>query len=279
MILYIIAKLFSKFKKEYNILMKKKYIIKYLARLKRIVQKVGELQRNNFYLDRKTNLVTDKDVHLMIDLNSEDMIKKYLSHEFPEIGFLGEESGRKDKKNSYWVVDPLDGTVNFYFYNPLFAISIALIEDHELVFALIYAPMTKEFFWAGKNEGAFFQSKLVKNHPSDTGKIVIGGYNNQKRCEHAKNFSLPGKQILNKIEMGCASLELAYVGTGRITSYILEKTRLWDIAAGVLFVKESGCLATNWKGQSWTIEDKYLLASNDQKIHKNILNKMSSKKE
>ncbi|MFZ5391846.1 MAG: inositol monophosphatase family protein [Patescibacteria group bacterium] len=259
--------------------MEKKYLSKYLLPVKNFVQKVGKLQRDKFYLDREINLSTSKDVHLKIDLESEEKIKKYLTDAFPEIGFLGEESGRNDAKKSYWVVDPLDGTVNYYFYNPLFAISIALVENQDIVFAIIYAPMTGEFFWAGKNEGAFFQGELVKNKQSKYSKVVIGGYNNQKRCEHASNFSLPGNQILNKIEMGCASLELAYVGTGRITSYILEKTRLWDIAAGVLFVKESGNVVTNWDGQKWTIKDKYLLASCNEKIHKKILKKISFSKE
>ncbi len=252
-----------------------KYLSKYLLPVKNIVQKVGKLQRDKFCLDREIILSTSKDVHLKIDFDSEERLKKYLTENFPEIGFLGEESGRGDNKNSYWVVDPLDGTVNYYFYNPLFAISVALVENQDVVFAIIYAPMTGEFFWAGKNEGAFFQGERVKNKRSEYSKTVIGGYNNQKRCEHVGNFSLPGNQILNKIEMGCASLELVYVGMGRITSYLLEKTRLWDIAAGVLFIEESENIITNWKGQKWTIKDKYLLASSNRKIHKKILKKIS----
>ncbi len=252
------------------------FLVKYLPTVQSITQQVGEKLKEDFYKERRIQKANSRDVHLSNDLLSENYIQKNLKRYFPKIGFWGEESGKNKVKKRYWVVDPLDGTVNYYFYNPFFAISIALVENKEIVFGLVYAPMADEFFWAAKGEGAFYQGnkiEIIKDNSFN--KAVYGGYNTRQRCVHISQFGLPGNKILNKMEMGCASLELVYVGMSRINTYLLENIRLWDVAAGIIFINEAGGQVTNWQGRDWTIGDKYLLASNNQKIHKKVLKKIS----
>ena len=147
---------------------------------------------------------------------------------------MTEESGKinNNDKDKVWIIDPIDGTTNFLHGIPHFAISIALRIDNELISALIYDPIKNEIFFAEKNNGAYFN-----NH-----RIRVSNKNDVEDCLFSSNPK--GLKIiypsLNMRNSGCAALDLAYVGSGRLDGFFQNKINLWDIAAGVLIVQEAG---------------------------------------
>ena len=148
--------------------------------------------------------------------------------------FLTEESGKiiNNDKDKIWIIDPIDGTTNFLHGIPHFAISIALKVENELKSALIHDPIKNEIFFAEKNNGAYFN-----NH-----RIRVSNKNDIEDCLFSSDQN--GVKIifptLNMRSTGCAALDLAYVGSGRLDGFFHNKINLWDIAAGLLIVEEAG---------------------------------------
>ena len=148
--------------------------------------------------------------------------------------FLTEESGKiiNNDKDKIWIIDPIDGTINFLHGIPHFAISVALKIENDLKSALIFDPIKNEIFFAEKNNGAYFN-----NH-----RIRVSSKSNIEDClfssnpEGLKNI-YPSLNIRNS---GSSALDLAYVGSGRLDGFFHNKINLWDIAAGVLIVNEAG---------------------------------------
>ena len=148
--------------------------------------------------------------------------------------FLTEESGKIENKdkNKVWIIDPIDGTTNFLHGIPHFAISLALKIDDELKCGLVHDPIKNETFFAEKNNGAFFN-----NH-----RIRVSNKNDLDDClfssdQHGLKIIFPNLNIRNS---GCAALDLAYVASGRLDGFFHNKINLWDVAAGLLIVKEAG---------------------------------------
>ena len=147
---------------------------------------------------------------------------------------MTEESGKieKNDKDKIWIIDPIDGTTNFLHGIPHFAISIALKVDNEIQSALIHDPIKNEIYFAERNNGAYFN-----NH-----RIRVSKKNNLDDCLFSSNsvgikFAF---QSLNIRNLGCAALDLAYVASGRLDGYFHNNINLWDVAAGILVVKEAG---------------------------------------
>ena len=168
------------------------------------------------------------------DLKTEKIILDELRKAKPNYTIISEENGvevNKDKRNS-WIVDPIDGTVNFLHGIPHFAISIAHMIEGEIVSGITFDPIKNEIFYAEKNNGAFFNNQRIR----------VSNKNNLDDCLFSSN-STGIKSIypdLNMRNSGCAALDLAYVGSGRLDGYFHNKINLWDIAAGILIVKEAG---------------------------------------
>ena len=150
----------------------------------------------------------------------------------PNYSIISEENGveiNKDKRNT-WIVDPIDGTVNFLHGIPHFAISIAYMTEGEIVSGITFDPIKNEIFYAEKNNGAFFNNQRIrvskKNNINDC--LFVTGDNVNKE------IGLPFRKS------GCAALDLAYVAAGRYDGYFQHGLSLWDIAAGIILVKEAG---------------------------------------
>ena len=145
-----------------------------------------------------------------------------------------EENGiekNKDKDNT-WIIDPIDGTVNFLHGVPHFAISLALKSNDEIISGLIFDPIKNEMFYAEKNNGSFFNNQRIRV---------------SKKSDLNNCLFVTGGKIINEIDLpyrksGCAALDLAYVASGRYDGYFQKNLNLWDIAAGILLVKEAGGL-------------------------------------
>ena len=229
--------------------------------------KVKEIQRK---IGQETNLVTE------IDRQSEQLIIGIIKRHFPQHDFLGEESGfrfaepdgTKEKKSEYkWIIDPLDGTTNYTHHFPCFAISIGLERKGELILGVVYDPNLDELFTAEKGRGAFVNGKRMSVSKSDAliRSLLVTGFpynikdNPDHAIEHFVNF-LKEAQAVRR--MGSAAIDLAYVAAGRIDGFWEVSLNSWDVAAGVLLVKEAGGKVTDFVGNPHSIYQKPILASN-----------------
>ena len=191
-----------------------------------LIRDFGEIEKLQVSKKGPSDFVTNS------DLRVEKIIIEELKKAKPNYSIISEENGienNKDKKNT-WIIDPIDGTVNFLHGVPHFAISIALRTNNEIVSGLIFDPIKNEMFFAEKNNGAFFN-----NH-----RIRVSQKNELNDCL----FSSGGKNNLDSElpirKSGCAALDMAYVASGRFDGYFQHDLNLWDIAAGIILVKEAG---------------------------------------
>ena len=166
------------------------------------------------------------------DKNVEKILIEELSKTKKNYSFLSEEVGsieNKDKDN-VWIIDPIDGTTNFLHGIPHFAICIALKTKKEIISGLVFDPIKDEMFFAEKNKGAYLNNQRLR----------VSKKNSLDDCLFSSNHEGVKFSNLNMRYSGCASLDLAYVASGRLDGFFHNKINLWDIAAGALMVEEAG---------------------------------------
>ncbi len=166
------------------------------------------------------------------DIKAEKIIIEELNKAKKKFSILSEEDGYKKNEdiNNTWIVDPIDGTTNFLHGIPHFAISIALKSNNEIISGLIYDPIKDEMFYAEKNNGAFFNNQRIR----------VSKKNELTDCLFATGGDEPNVNNLLVRKSGSAALDMAYVAAGRYDGYFQNKLNLWDIAAGIIIIKEAG---------------------------------------
>ncbi len=203
------------------------------------------------------------------DLRAEKVIKAELRKARPRYGFLMEESGVTEGEDPTrrWIVDPLDGTTNFMHGIPQFAISIALEEHGEITNGVIYNPITDEMFTAEKGGGAFMNDRRLRvagrNTLSDS--LFATGIPFQGKGGHGRFLEQLAKVMARTSgvrRFGAAALDLAYTAAGRVDGFWEESLQPWDVAAGILLVREAGGYATTLAGQNDILETGSVLAAN-----------------
>jgi myo-inositol-1(or 4)-monophosphatase len=193
-----------------------------------LIRDFGEVEKLQVSKKGPTDFVTNA------DLKAEKIIIEELKKARPIYSILSEENGveiNKDKNNT-WIIDPIDGTMNFLHGIPHFAISIALKTNDEIVSGLIFDPIKDETFYADKDNGAFFN-----NH-----RIRVSKKNEIDECLFATGGKIKKQPDLQFRKSGSAALDMAYVAAGRYDGYFQHNLNLWDIAAGIVLVKEAGGL-------------------------------------
>jgi myo-inositol-1(or 4)-monophosphatase len=219
------------------------------------------------------------------DQQAERTIYDELLHARPDWGFLMEEGGEipglPDKPR--WIVDPLDGTSNFLHGIPHFAISIAVEETlpngkTEITSALVYQPLTDESFWAEKGRGAWLQDQRLRvSARRDMSEALIAtgipfmGHGNF--AQWSRIFGAVAPEVAGIRRFGAASLDLAWVAAGRFDGFWEADLAPWDVAAGMLIVREAGGFVTDFRGGDRCIERSEFLAANDtlhSKLHKMV---------
>ena len=223
------------------------------------------------------NLVTE------YDKAAEKSILSKLKHHFPDHNFLAEESGYAKKTSSpyTWIIDPLDGTVNFAHQIPVFSVSIALAKDNELLLGIVFHPLLNELFVAEKGKGATLNDAPI--HVTKTGDplqaLMATGFpynvhTNPKRCIDQLATFL--KQGIPVRRLGSAALDLAYVACGRFDAYWEVSVHPWDMAAGMLLVQEAGGKVTHYDGTVHKIfKEETILATNGP-LHPFMVNALCS---
>jgi len=213
----------------------------------------GKIMRDNWHSAKHVNLADAHDIKLELDVRCQRVIEKILFTAFPEISVVGEEGCSGDANSKHrWVVDPIDGTVNYFFGMPHAAVSIALqvqspkskAQGHKTILGVIYDPFTDELWTATLGGKTKLNGRVVRcskrSRVNDS--LVAMGFskskeNLEKSLPHLNRLARRAKKI--RI-MGSAALELAYVASGRLDVYIERTINLWDIAAGGLMVECSG---------------------------------------
>ncbi|MDK3159925.1 inositol monophosphatase family protein [Kamptonema cortianum] len=208
-------------------------------------QEAGKLLRAHFGGELIVNENHAHDVKLELDVRSQTLIEGILLKAHPEHAIFGEEGIRGNQRSQYrWIVDPIDGTVNFSFGIPHFAISIGLECDGKIVLGVIYDPILDELFTAEKGRGATLNGKPIHVSGRDQLKdaiLVVGmsKYNDSIKTglELIGYYSLNAKKLRN---MGSAALAMAWIACGRLDGYIERNIGLWDVAAGKILIEEAG---------------------------------------
>jgi myo-inositol-1(or 4)-monophosphatase len=232
----------------------------------------------NFGTDFKIGRKRDyNDLVTEIDKKSEAKITEIVHKHFPEHNVLGEEGGDLRKQSDYvWIVDPIDGTINYTHSLPIFCVSIALEIKKEVSLGIVYSPMTNEKFWAEKGKGAYLNDKKIsvsdieylKDSLLVTG-FPYGAKDNMDHCiDHFVNFVKMGLPIRR---LGSAAMDICYLACGRFEAFWEVNLNAWDVAAGYLILLEAGGKVTNFKGGDYSVYDKQILASNGRKVHKEMI--------
>ena len=201
--------------------------------------------RDNWHKPKRVELDDIHDVKLELDVRCQKLIEKILCAAFPQIPLLGEEGDSGDVSAEYrWVVDPIDGTVNFFYGMPHAAVSVALQHRERSVVGVIYDPFTDEIWTTVRGGPTRLNGNIV--HVSDRARladaVIAMGFsknreNMDKSLPHLNRLARRVKKIR---VMGSAALELAYVASGRIDAYVERTINLWDVAAGQLLVENAG---------------------------------------
>ena len=193
---------------------------------KLLIRDFGEIEKLQVSKKGPSDFVTNADI------KAEKIIIEELKKARPNYSIISEENGiekNKDDKN-IWIIDPIDGTINFLHGVPHFAISIALKSNNEIISGLIFDPIKNELFYAEKNNGAFFNNQRIrvsKKNKINECLFVTGG-------KIKKELNLPYRKS------GCAALDMAYVAAGRYDGYFQKELNLWDIVAGIILIQEAG---------------------------------------
>jgi myo-inositol-1(or 4)-monophosphatase len=217
------------------------------------------------------------------DQKAERSLYDDLLHARPDWGFVMEEGGviEGDPTKPRWIIDPLDGTTNFLHGIPHFAISIAVEEPRpdgkgEVIAGLVYQPLTDESFWAEKGRGAWLQDQRLRvsaRREMSEALIATGipfmGHGDF--VQWTRIYGAVAPQVAGIRRFGAAALDLAWLAAGRYDGYWESDLNIWDVAAGILLVKEAGGFVTDFRGGDRAIERNEFLGGNDamhSKLHK-----------
>lgn len=207
------------------------------------------------------------------DIKAERIVRQELQKARPNFGFVMEESGRHEGEDQhhFWIVDPLDGTTNFLHGLPHFCVSIGLTRDGDIIAGVIYDPVKDELFWAEKNAGAYLNHTRLRvsarNQLADALLATGIPFGLHKDTPIGVTFMSQLDAVMERIagvrRLGSAALDLAYVAAGRYDGYWENGLNPWDVAAGVVIVREAGGFVTEITGERYELGAGGILAAND----------------
>ena len=217
----------------------------YLEIAENVAREAGKLLRDNFRQHKQINAIAAHDLKLEIDVQTQELITNLLLKEFPGHAIYGEEGIAGDQSTEHqWVLDPLDGTVNYFYGIPHFCVSIALRLRSEIMVGVIYDPIRDEM-WAGQ-KGEVSKLNGCPFHVSDRADLAEAVISiGLAKTGETINANFPLLQaMIHRVRkcrvLGSAALDMAYVACGRMDAYIETGISLWDIAAGWLLVEIAG---------------------------------------
>ena len=239
----------------------------------------GALIHHNYVEAKKLIKKDSNDYATETDIAAEKLIIDILRQTGYSI--LGEETGETDNhSNRKWIIDPLDGTINFIRGFPFFCVSIALMEgDNRLILGVIYDPIRDECYWAENKKGAYLNGKkinMAKSYDGDRSMILIDhGSSRQSKQDYLKALeSLTKQDTFQLMRHGTTALMLCYVAKGSAEAFLSCGDEIYDYAAGLIIAREAGAVISDWEGEAWNDSSSYILASNF-KLQPEIVDKVS----
>ncbi|MES2309399.1 MAG: inositol monophosphatase family protein [Verrucomicrobiota bacterium] len=205
----------------------------------------GELIRSNFGREVQVNESTVHDIKIQTDIDSQDLIYSIISKHHPDHRLIGEEGDSGNAKGEVeWIVDPIDGTINFAMGIPHFCVSIAARKEGKLLLGVIYDPIRNDLFTVEAGGPTYLNGRAVqvssRNKLSDA-IMAVGFAKTKESVDHCMALYNHYGHAAKKLRaMGSAALDLAYVSCGRLDAYIEQGVSLWDIAAGWIMVEQAG---------------------------------------
>ena len=246
---------------------------------KKIIKKANIVVQKNYnkikdvsYKKGASNLVTN------VDKEVEKLIVREITLHYPHHTIIAEESGKHKRDPRYqWFIDPIDGTTNFAHGYPFFCISIGFSVNDILEFGLIQNPTTNELYSALHNHGAKLNEKPIK--VSKTKKLcaslLITGFPYDKKSKASNFYNFQNITLMSHgvRRDGAAALDLCYIASGKADGFWETKLSPWDVAAGVLILKEAGGKITDFKGNKFNVWENKIVATNGL-IHKELLKEL-----
>ena len=230
-----------------------------------LIRDYGEIEKLQVSLKGPGDFVTASDKKV------EKILINELQKARPSYSILSEEIGQINNDKSFkWIIDPIDGTANFLHGIPHFAISIGLEHDDEIICGIVYDPIKDEMFVAEKGNGSYLNNQRMRVSSRSklkdcivfTGGPKLESKNKELALEEYKKFS--SKILIPIRKLGSASLDMAYVAAGRCDGFWQRNLNYWDIAAGIILVKEAGGFVTDFEGENRYVENKTILATNSR---------------
>ena len=244
---------------------------------KALIRDFGEIENLQVSTKAPGDFVTSA------DKRTEKIIIDELQKAHPDYGIISEEAGHINRSNTQhrWIIDPIDGTINFLNGIPQFAISIAFEENNEVICGVIFNPITNEMFLAEKGNGAFLNNSRIrvsnKKKISDS-LIVTGGpkYVSNIKDKIFSEYIIVSKKVSNVRKFGSAALDMGYVASRRFDGYWQRELNYWDIAAGIILIKEAGGFVNFFDVDEINSIKKNIIASNSN-IHEEFTRLINKK--
>jgi myo-inositol-1(or 4)-monophosphatase len=248
-----------------------------------LIQRAGSLVRDGFRQPKQVEHKGAIDLVTQFDRLSESLIVDGIRSRFPQDALLAEEGGGHGRGALRWLIDPLDGTVNYAHGVPIFSLSIALYEGDQPQFGLIYDPLREEMFAAQAGRGSFLNGEAV--HVSATSSLhnslLVTGFAYDVHTNPDNNldeFAAFHLQTQGVRRLGSAAIDLAYVAAGRLDGYWELKVGAWDVAAGILLVREAGGIATRVDGSPDVLQAPLSILAANPDLHAAMLRVLTDRK-
>lgn len=247
--------------------------------IKKIALEAGEMalagQKEALSIDFKKK--NDKDIVTQVDRDIETFLRSQIVNRFPEHAILGEEEGATGSGTSRWILDPIDGTVSFAHGQRNFSISIAYEENGELICGAVYAPAHGEFFYGEKGKGAWLNGTPigVSSTESLNLSVLATGFacvRDGEKKNNLDNFCRILPQVRGIRRLGSAALDLAYVACGQFDGFWEMSLNLYDVAAGILLVREAGGKVSDFSGKQDRVP-REIVACNDS-LHNLLISQL-----
>jgi myo-inositol-1(or 4)-monophosphatase len=224
----------------------------YLHTATQAAQKAGQLLKTNFGKAPEVDAKMAHDIKLALDVECQRLITEHLLSTYPQHALYGEEGLEGDQSSEFnWIVDPLDGTVNYFYGLPHFCVSIGLRQGDEIIAGVIYDPMREELFTATREAPALLNGLPIQaSGRADLGECVatVGFSKSQQSLQQGLPlFALVAERVRKMRMLGSAALEMAYLASGRTDIYIERNIGLWDIAAGKIILEKAGGTVKLWR--------------------------------
>ena len=254
-----------------------------LAQVITLAKEAGQIIRASIDDDHTIGYKSAVDVVTEADKESEDYILDQIHQHFPNHAIITEESGELEgDSENCWIIDPLDGTVNYSHHLPIYSISIAFRHRGQLQLGVVYDPSLEECFSAERGQGAFLNEKKisVSNAKELIGCLLVTGFPYERQsADYARALHLFGHltTITQGVRrLGSAALDMCYVACGRLDAYWELSIHLWDIAAAALIVQEAGGIIRGIHGQTHFLTPPYALISSAPGVYDKLLAEIES---